>query len=309
MSRSSTASVNIGLTNFARGVQQDRKQSLADFLAPVVKVAGASGQYKDFNDANAFTVYATDRALGGDAQRIAFSAADQWFNCRPQALEVTIDQAERDQAGNSSMADAVLTEGKVVALLNAQTLSHEKKVIDYIVANTTPVADRGNWSNEDIDPIDQLDEQLDQMSLAVGSTDDFRMALSVSSWRILRNHPKVKARCSGVQVGGISLKQLQEILIFPVEVRLGILATTGVKMPAVGTKARVLGSNVVITYAMQNPTVYDPSGFKTFTVAAGYVDSVRSWTDASGRFEVHAVDWSEDIKQTSTESSRRLVIT
>jgi hypothetical protein len=272
-------------------------------------VSASSGQYKSFNDANAFTVYQTERALGGDAKRIAFSATDAWFNCKPQALEVTIDQAERDASGNSPLATQVLEEGKIKALLNSKTISHDKKVLDFIVSSLTPVSDRGNWTNVDIDPIDQLDEQLDEMSLAVGSLEDFRMALSVTSWRVLRNHPKVKARCTGVQVGGISLKQLQEILIFPVEVRLGVLASTGVKAPATGTKTRLIGANVILTYAMAEPTVYDPSGFKTFTIANGYVDGVRTWTDQSGRFDVHAVDWSEDLKQTSTEASRRLVIT
>lgn len=309
MSRASSATVNVSLSNFARGFQQDRKASLAEFLSPRVLVSASSGQYKSFNDANAFTVYQTERALGGDAKRIAFSATDAWFNCKPQALEVTIDQAERDASGNSPLATQVLEEGKIKALLNSKTISHDKKVLDFIVSSLTPVSDRGNWTNVDIDPIDQLDEQLDEMSLAVGSLEDFRMALSVTSWRVLRNHPKVKARCTGVQVGGISLKQLQEILIFPVEVRLGVLASTGVKAPATGTKTRLIGANVILTYAMAEPTVYDPSGFKTFTIANGYVDGVRTWTDQSGRFDVHAVDWSEDLKQTSTEASRRLVIT
>src|SRR5690606_5465198 len=99
--------------------------------------------------------------------------------------------------------------------LNVSSLSHVAKVVNKVVGSLTPVADRGNWSDPDIDPIDQLDEQIDALATLCGSVKGIKLSMSISSWRALRNHPKSKARCTGVQVGGITLEQLNSVLAIP----------------------------------------------------------------------------------------------
>jgi hypothetical protein len=113
-----------------------------------------------------------------------------------------------------------------------------------------------------------------------------------------------------VQVGGISLEQLQGLLMFPVRIKVGALAARAVKAPsATTTKTPLLGDNAILTVALDSPSPYDPSGFKTFSIGQGRVAAVRTWTDPSGRFDVHAMDWSEDIKKTSSLANVRLAIT
>lgn len=314
MSRAVTAAINYVLTQYAQGFANDflRTQEVAQALCPVVTVSGAAGGYKIFSDENSFRVYSTQRGLGGRAKRIEFSATDGSFNCEPQALEVTIDDHERalSAAGGNPLAAELDDQGKVKALINSVLSSHVNKVVEFVLANTTAVANRGNWSNEAIDPIDQLDEQLDALSMDVGSVSFINLVLSTSAWRALRNHPKVKARCSGVQVGGISREQLGGLLMFPVNVVIGATSklTSGIGQTT-KTKGNIVGANAIMTYSMPNPTPYDPSAFKLFTTGSGMISAVRTMRDDLARSDVYAIDWSEDIKQTSTLAVKRLAIT
>lgn len=314
MSRQASAMINYTLTAYAQGLMQDimQAQEIVNAICPTVPVTGAAGGFKKFDDRNTFSVYTTQRGLGGSAKRIEFSASDGTFNCEPQALEVTVDDHERDLAnvGGNPLAQDLLDQGKVRALLNGTALSHVDKILTFVAANKAAVSARGNWSNPDVDPIDQLDEQLDALSVDVGQTSGVSLLLGVSAWRALRNHPKTKARCSGVQVGGISREQLQSMLIFPVSVVIGALSKTSNKQgQSTVTKQTVIGDNVYLSYSVANPTQYDPSPFKCFTTGQGNIQSVRTYRDEGARSDVHAVDWSEDLQLTSTLAVRRLAIT
>lgn len=313
MSRASSAALNYQLTNFAVGLLNELKDSmaLAERLAPTVPVPGSNGQFKKFDDLNSFNIYNTSRTLGGDPNRITFSASDAFYACQPQALEVTVDEEERRQVGvDNALGQQLLDEGKIKALINVNSLSHVKKVVDYVLANTTAVADRGVWSNVEIDPIDQLDEQLDVLTKQVGSTQNIKLDLDVSAWRALRNHPKVKARCTGVQVGGITRDQLTQILMLPVDVMISSIVYNANKEGQVQNKKRVLQSACLLHYSLPEPTQYDPSAFKTFVAGQGnQIAAVRSYQAPSGLYQGHFVDWSEQIQKTSDLSMIRLNIT
>lgn len=313
MSRAAAAAINYVLTAYAQGFANDllKTQQVAAALCPIVPVTGASGQYKVFSDENSFRVYNTGRGLGGSARRIEFDASDASFNCQPQALEVTVDDHERSlaTAGGNPVAQELLDQGKVRALINSTSLSSVNKIVAFVLANTTAVESRGNWSNEGVDPIQQLDEQLVALSNDVGSTANINLVLGTNAFYVLRNHPKVKARCSGVQVGGITREQLQGILMFPANVVIGAISklTSGVGQ-ATKSKANVVGDNAILTYSVPSPTVYDPSAFKLFTTGSGMVSAVRTYRDDGARSDVHAIDWSEDIKLTGSAAVKRLAI-
>ena len=71
----SASKFHVTLTNYARGIAQDLRSTLADFIAPEVIVPAATGQYKDFSDKNAFQVLDTSRAVGDRVGRIEEYAA------------------------------------------------------------------------------------------------------------------------------------------------------------------------------------------------------------------------------------------
>lgn len=318
---SGTATLNYQLTEFATGHMNDIQGAydLMESLCPTVKVPGTHGQYKKFDDIDSFKVYNTARGMGADPTRIQFSANDQTFNCAPQALEITVDEEERRQAGeNNAVAQQLLDEGKIKALLNSVALSAAYKRVAYITANTTAVANRGNWSNPAVDPVDQLDEQLDQLSLDCGSMKFVKITLELSAWRTLRSHPLVKKRLTGVQVSEISLAQLRDMLVYPVDIQLASLSYTASKAGPVGGsgatagektgKVRLMSGNVFVHYSVPEPTLYDPSPFKVFTAGTSNIMSVRSYMAPNGLYGGHFVDYSEDIEQTSALACRRLAL-
>ena len=313
MSRQSTAQLNHQLTNFAVGHANDTRQTreLAERLAPIVVVPGSHGQYKEFNDLNSFTIYNTARAMGGSANRIEFSAEDQYYNCKPQALEVPVDTEERNQVGeDNALGQQLLDEGRIAALINAQNLSHVHKVVTAVIAATPAVeGDQiGEWSNPDIDPIDQLDEQVDQLALDVGNASGIQLTMDLTSWRTIRNHPKVKERCTGVQVGGITREQLVTMLATPVDFKHFAISYNAAALGQEQSKARLMAGQVFLHYSLPTPrlTEFDPSAFKTFAVANNMMNSVRSYDSQDGFWNAHVVDWTEDIKLTSSLSIRRI---
>lgn len=313
MGTKDSATLNYQLTNFAQGHMNDLAdaRALAERLAPSTPVPGSSGQYKKFNDKNSFLPEDTARALGGDPKLIGVSASDDSYACKPQALEVRVDQAEIDAAGTGAgaLGQQLLREGKIAAMLNKAALSHSVQVVSVVLGAVNAVDARGNWSNKDVDPIDQLDEQLLALSTDCGSASNIKLTIDVGAWSVLRSHPKVKARCTGVQVGGISREQLAGLLLYPVDVFIAAIVKDTAGEGLAANKKRVIDSEVLLHYSVPNATLYDPSPFKTFTVGMGSpFGGVRSYQAPNGLWEGHLIDWSRDIKQTSALAMRRLSI-
>jgi hypothetical protein len=68
----------------------------------------------------------------------------------------------------------------------------------------------------------------------------------------------------------------------------------------------IVGQLLVLFHASQSPTLYDASFMKTFRTRRGGVDIVRTYRDDSHRSDILAVDWSEDIRVTSSVCARKL---
>jgi len=322
-----SATINYTLTDFATGHMNDLADTYeyAERICPTVSVPGLHGQYKKFDDVNSFQIYNTRRANGADPTRIMFAAEDEYYNCAPQALEITIDEAEKLAAGTSNpVAQQLLEQGKTKALMNAVALSYAYNRTNYVLNNVTAVANRGNFSNPNIDPIDQIDEQIDQLSGICGSINNIKITMDVSAWRAIRTNALSKRRLVGVKLGEITLQEFQDMLIFPCDTKVYSLSYipapgTGpagggsqtVNTPTAGeftTPVRFLSGVVLIHYSVPNPTLYDPSAFKAFTVGSQNVQAIRTYQDPAGFYSGIIADWSEDIELTSSKAIRRLTI-
>ena len=294
------------LTNYARGIAQDRRSSVAEFLAPSVPVGTSSGKFKQFNDQNAFQIVPTDRAIGGKARRLEFLTSDGSYNCSPQALEISIDDHERDQAGDGDPLG--LEQAKIDTLLTSALISHENKVLTAVKAGISAVGSRGVWSDLTTnDPIKELDEQIKAIAIATGMMPN-RIAIGIGAWYILRNHAKTLARQPGQLNIGISLDQLKGMLMAPVDVMVGVLSKDTVKVGATTSKANIVGDEVFIFHGSTSPTLYDASFAKTFRTTRGGVDSVKQYREESANSDILAINWSEDIQVVSTTCARRLTI-
>lgn len=291
---------NVTLTNYARGLAQDLTGSLASFLAPEVVVPAASGQYKSFDDKNMFQVLDTSRAVGGPARRLEFAASDPTYNCLPQALEIAIDDHERDEAGDGDPLR--LEEAKTQTLVSSAVISHEAKVfacLDSITAN-----DGIDTSGDDV--VTAIDAQIEGLATDTGRLPN-RMVIGLPFWNRIRNAPKVISRFPGAASVGVTMAQFASLLLNPsIDVRVGILAKDLAKMGAAKNTANIAGGQLMIFHASASPTLYDASFMKTFRLRRGGVDVVRTYRDDSARSDILAVDWSEDIRVTSAICARKI---
>jgi hypothetical protein len=309
-----SATLNYQLTAYAQGLWNDISDviKLAERLAPTTPVPGAAGQFKKFDDKNSFLPQKTARALGADPVLISFNANDDSYSCKPQALEVRVDLAEDQAAGSlgGDVAANLLDQGKIRALLNKVALSHVMDVSNIVIAATNAQAITGNWSDPGIDPIDQLNAQLLAIAQDCGSTQNVKITMELGVWNTLRNHPKVKARAlfgAGESVASISLDQLNAALLYPVDIMPANVVYDNARLNQATNKTRALAGVCLIHYSVPNATIYDPSAFKSFTVGqAGFLGSIRTYQAPNELWRGHLVDWSRDIKQTSSLSMRRI---
>ena len=296
----SSSKYNVTLTNYARGLSQDLSATLANFLAPEVVVPAATGQYKNFDDKNTFKVIDTSRAVGGPAKRLEFAASDPTYNCLPQALEIAIDDHERDEAGQGDPLR--LEEAKTQTLVSSAVTSHEAKVF----AALTSLAAAANITLASDDPIAKLDEQIEALATDTGRMPN-RLVIGLPLWNKLRNNAKVIARFPGAASIGVSMAQFSSLLLNPsIDIRVGILAKDTTKLGGVKANVNIIGQQLVIFHANASPTLYDPSFMKTFRLRRGGVDVVRTYRDDAARSDILAVDWSEDIRVTSPVCARKL---
>lgn len=303
---SSAATRNQHLSNYAFGIAQDLKSALAHFLAPQVPTGVSNGQFKKYDDKNAFQVYDTLRALGGPNKRIQFAASDPFFNCKPRGLEIGIDDHERNKAGESGQSR--LEEAKVKTLVSTSILSHESAVFAAALAGVTAAVGKGVWSNDATDPVEELDEQIAAIATASGMMPN-RIVFGLGAWNAFRNHPKVLARQPGAQIIGVTADQAARMMLNPaVDVRVGILSKDTKKFGAAKTATNIVGAEVLIFFGQDNPTEYDPSFMKTFTPRAGSVDEVVQYRDDGANSDMFKTNWEDDIQVVSTVLAARLSI-
>lgn len=215
---------NVTLTNYARGLSQDLRSALADFMAPEVIVPAATGQYKSFDDKNAFHVLDTSRAVGGPARRLEFAASDPTYNCLPQALEIPIDDHERDEAGREDPLH--LEQAKTQTLVASAVASHEAKVFDAVAAAIAAVGGVGAWSGaaNAKDPVAEIDAQIEALATSTGMLPN-RMVIGLPAWAIIRHNPAVIARFPGAASVGVTRAQFASLLLNPdLDIRVGVLS-------------------------------------------------------------------------------------
>ena len=300
------ASANPILTNFATGLLPELGSPAADFIAPRVIVGGTIGHYKKYDDKNQFQNVDTARAVGGTARRIEFSASDPTYNCTPQALEVTIDDAERAAAGDAD--PLILEQAKTRTLLTTALLSHEYQVFAYIAANLGATANVGNFSDPGIDPVDQIDSVIKTIVNNTGRMPN-RALFGLAAWALFRGHAKVKARQPGATLIGLSTVQAAALFLNPgMEIRIGTIPYDTTKFPKTKSTSNIVGSEIYLFYANPTPDLYDPSFAKTFMGPQGGIDAVRTYRDDAARSDVIALDWARDIQIVNSAAGARITV-
>lgn len=306
---SQAATRNTHLSNFAAGIAPDLRSALANFLAPQVATGTSSGQYKSYNEKNAFQVYETLRAIGGENQMIEFDASDPTFICQPRGLSIGIDDHERNRAGvNDGPAQRMLEEAKVQTLVSTTALSHEVAVFAKLYATVTAEVGVGVWSNAANDPVADIDAAILAIANASGMMPN-RMVMGLGAWSVFKNHTLVKARQPGAEVQGLSAEKARGMFLNPaIDLRIGVMAKDTTKMGKTKSGANVVGNEVVIFFNSDNPTPYDPGFMKTFTPRVGSIDSVLTYRDNSRNSDIYKTNWEDAITVVSTSMVKRITL-
>jgi hypothetical protein len=302
----SAAKRNVYLSNYASGLSQDRSKSLANFIAPVVSVGIASGQFKKYSSKNDFQILDTSRAIGGSRKRIEFAATDPFFNCVPQGLETTIDDYERRLAGDTGVTQ--LQESKIRNLVGAAATSHEKKVFDIVKAGKAATGSVGVWSNAANDPVAEIDAQIEAIATETGRMPN-KIVFGLGAWRVFRNHALVKARQPGAELIGLTADQAVRMMLNPeMELRVGILSADSTKFGAGKNAVNIVGGEVFVFFGSDNPDQMDASFAKTFATNDSMIDGVREYREDNAASDVYYVDWTEDIQVVAAECARRITL-
>ena len=227
----------------------------------------------------------------------------------PQALEIPIDDHERDEAGRGDPLG--IEQAKTQTLVSSAVASHEVKVFKAVATSVNAVGAVGAWSgaDNDKDPIAEIDAQIEALATDTGMMLN-RMVIGLPAWAMIRHNPQVIARFPGAASVGVTRNQFASLLLNPdLDIRVGVLSHDENKWGKEKSAKNIVGSELYLFHGNNRPTLYDPCFMKTFRTRRGGVDMVRTYREESSRSDVLAVDWTEDIKLTSGITAKRITIT
>lgn len=298
------------LTQYAFAVMQDAQKirALCDLFAPVVQTGGTNGTFNVFDTTQSFKAYANARrAVGGQAAAITFLSETDTFAAQPYGLRISIDKHERDQAG---AAVGLLQQGKVRTLVVNSLLAHLNAITTAVLAGVSASSGKGNWSSATVDPIAELDGQIEAMWNAAGILPN-NLVIDFGAWVLLRNHPLVTARMPGKAVAGLSPSDLTGLLSAPdckVTVADVAVLTGGGLGNSAATKTGSFGKKALLFYSSPMATQYDPSFAKTFAPSSGLFTAVQTYNEAPN-LEWYETDWTADVQVVSSLLCKRVDVT
>jgi hypothetical protein len=298
------------LTTYAYGIQADEAAArrLIKALAPTVPTGGTTGRFNKFNDTQSFKNYLNaNRAVGGQSNAITFLSDTADYTIKPYGLRISVDEFERRQAAEQM---GLLEQAKVRTLTINCILSHLVNVVTTVKASVSAQSGKGNWSSPNVDPIAELDGQIEAMWLATGMVPNTLM-LDFGAWSKLRNNPKVLARMPGADLIGLTPEKLSSMLAVPVRVE--IVTTAALSGGGLGnasaTKAGVLGAGVCLLFRNEEmPTAYDPSFCKTFAESANLFTEVFSYREEP-HLDWFENNWAADVQVVAASLCRRVDVT
>ncbi len=310
MSIRTTATFNAPLTAYAYGLMQDQLAAyrLANLICPIVQVGSAVGTFKKHDDRNAFSAPATARPLSGPRNRIQHDETDGTYACKPQGLEIGLDDFEGDLGGTTRTAEE-LAQIKIRTLTSQKCTAYAKRVVDFAFANLTPVANRGQFSDAGIDPIDQIDEQLDLLALDTGTTENKTLIMSTGEWRAIRSNAKVKARLGLKDDLSLTREKFVAGLLYPLTLEIsGVVYTSTKRGQSTVSKARMAAGYVLAIHTQPVISQDDASAFKCFSTNSVLLGNIMEYREEQSNSTIYKSDWSEDIEQTGAACARLLAI-
>lgn len=301
---STPANVNT-LNQYAKGLFQSTSSPLADFLAPVVPTGAAQFSVIDYAKRSSFQTPSAKRAIGGDSTAVATDGEKVTITLAPYALHDIIDKHELDLAADEG-GRALLREARVRNLVSQAGNSRLSEALTVLRAGVSATAEV--WGASD-DPVADIDSQMESIGNTIGMVPN-RVVMSLSAWRIFKNHSKVIDRYPGskkvapmvTEVGGLFLNPSTEVMV--------ATSVFDAKLNATESKSNALtdtNAEVWIYYTEDNANQFDASAFKTFRVQDNPFGGVRVVPKDFG--EKPIVEWTEAAYVNNANAAARLTVT
>jgi hypothetical protein len=304
--------IRADLTNYAHALMQDLEpmRRLAGLLSPVVPTGGTSGLYNKFDNTQAFKVYAESvarRGVGGHASEIGFLSETANYACEPYGLRVKIDAHERAQAGESMN---LLEQAKTRTLLVNCWLAYLSNLVTVIKAAVSATANKGDWTDANVDPVQEINDQIKAVYLATGMIPN-HVVMDFGAWCVFSGNPKVVDRMPGADVAEVSPSRVRRLLCNPnatIEVAETAVLYGGGLGNASATKRGITGGSCLIFFNSPIATQYDPSFCKTFAPAASMFTDVYTYREEP-HFDWYENDWTCDPVVVASALCKRIDVT
>jgi hypothetical protein len=218
-----------------------------------------------------------------------------------------MDQAEKDNAGGMV---ALVEQSKVRTLTINCVLSYLKNVLTVIKASVSAASGKGVWLDANVDPILQIDEQIQAVWLATGMIPN-NVVIDFGAWLVMKNNKKIIDRMPGADVAAVTPDRVSAMLANPdTKVKIAKTAITygGGLGNASATRRGVLAGSVLIFYNQPMATPYDPSFCKTFAPSVNLFTEVFSYREEP-HFDWFENDWSCQPVVVSSSLCKRIDVT
>lgn len=297
--------------NYINGAVVQSIAGDAAFLAPRVPVGSLNNTVWKYDRLKPYRIPVTKRAPGGKATVMDFGGTTEDISLQLNALDTGIEvQNQTDEQivmGLQSQVDQVTS---------VAGLAHLAETVATVQAAMTAASVTTTLDISADDPISIIDTICKAILLSCGDAAGTMKLRFLWGWNAAQKvlaDPDIIARISGgatdAQPAKPTLDTLKRLFLYQsTEHRLSTaIKDTGEQGSATEARAFVLDDELLIVAASENPSLSDPSAFKSFWKGAAGMDT-RYYARDDKRVEMFGLDWAYKVYAANASASRRVTV-
>lgn len=269
------------LTNLSTGYQNE--ELVGEYLFPVVTVDKEAGEIPKFGK-EAFKVYATERGLRADSNRIDPNGRDKHvFSTTEHDIEQPIDYREENESMFDEQAIAVSTTTQIIQLSRERKCaSIAQNAANYPTGHKVTLVGGDQFSDyANSDPIGVVDDAKEAVSDKIVFEPN-TMVIAKNVYKFLKHHPQLLERVKYSQKGLVTLDLMREI--FEVE---HIVVGKAVGSNDAGLFSQMWENSIVMAYVDQGKAgrnVRIPS--YAYTLRLNGMPQVDTYNENGGKIQI-----------------------
>lgn len=256
--------IDVPLSNVA--IDHRPQEMIADLLCPIVGTPNISGQIPIFNVADKRRTENDHRAPGTEARRIHRNVSSDSFLCINHALMTDVPIESLNNADPIYVQK--LFNGGAEYLKDILMLNWEVRVANQVNSTSnvgSSAAVSSSWTDlSNSDPLTDMNTVIDNVQDTTGVRPN-RVTFGLTAWRNFRRNNTVRNLIFGTNNGGgyVSRQQVADLLEIEHVLVGGAYQNTAAEGQS-ESLSKVWNNNVLVSYAPNNPSIYDPSYMYAF---------------------------------------------